>query len=195
LDHTPATVASAYVVVSQQTKIYKSSTLIRVQQRITDPTQAGSAIGVAQHLAQTYAQIAVTGSIGDRVYRLLNGRVPRSEVRLSAQPVQDLELLYISAESSDPRSAAAVANAAPTALRAFIDAQAGGMKRWPSMSAWPPIRKSRSTGCRRICSRAARTAKSWGRAGGAPGSRRQSPTSVATGWPGAGCWTDRRSRS
>jgi polysaccharide biosynthesis transport protein len=120
---TIATVASTYVVVSRQTKIYQSTTLVRVQGRVADPTQVGAALGVAQHLAQTYAQIATTDAIANEVYTSLHGSVPRGHVQLSAQPVQDLELLYISAKSPKPKEAAAVANAAPKALRRFIARQ------------------------------------------------------------------------
>jgi succinoglycan biosynthesis transport protein ExoP len=120
---TIATVATAYVVVSRQTKIYESTALIRVQQRAGDPNQAGTALGIAQHLAQTYAQIVGTDAIAKRVYESLHGRVPRSDVHLSAHPIQDLELLYISARSPDPAEAAAVANAAAVQLGKFIRSQ------------------------------------------------------------------------
>ncbi|MEP6811375.1 MAG: Wzz/FepE/Etk N-terminal domain-containing protein [Actinomycetota bacterium] len=125
---TIATVATTYVAVSNQTKVYKSTTLIRVQQQSGDPNQAGTALGIAQHLAQTYAQIASTDAIANRVFRALNGRVPRSAVHLSAQPVQDLELLYISATSSDPNQAALVANTAATQLGNFIRQQPPGLR-------------------------------------------------------------------
>lgn len=117
---TLATVASAWFVVSRQTKIYKSTTLVRVEQQVTDPTQVGNALGVAQHLAQTYAQIVSTDAMATRIFSSLHGRVPRSHVQISATPVQDLELLYISAKSPNPQEAAEVANAAPAALREFI---------------------------------------------------------------------------
>jgi succinoglycan biosynthesis transport protein ExoP len=120
---TAATVGAAYAVVSRESKIYKSTTLVRVQGRVSDLTQVGSALGVAQHLAQTYAHIVTTNAIAKQVYKSLNGRVPRDHVNLAASPVQDLELLYISATSSNPQEAAAVANAAPVALRQFIAAQ------------------------------------------------------------------------
>jgi capsular polysaccharide biosynthesis protein len=117
---TLATMLTTYVVVSHETKIYRSTIFVRVQQQTTDPNQAGTAIGIAQHLAQTYAQIATTDAIGNSVYRILGGKVPRYEIRLSAQPVQDLELLYISAKSTNPQWAADAANAAPVALRRWI---------------------------------------------------------------------------
>jgi capsular polysaccharide biosynthesis protein len=120
---TATTVATAYVLVSRETKVYNSSTLVRVQQRVADPTQVGQAIGVAQHLAQTYAHIVTTDNIADKVFTSLRGTVPRQNIHLSAKPIEDLELLYISATSPVPEQAAAVANAAPVVLRKFIDAQ------------------------------------------------------------------------
>jgi capsular polysaccharide biosynthesis protein len=117
---TIATVATTYVVVSRETKVYKSATMVRVESLVSDPTQLGTQLGIAQHLAQTYAQIVATGEMGDRIYKVLHGRVPRDEIQISASPIADLELLYISAQSSDPRVAAAVANAAPQALRDFV---------------------------------------------------------------------------
>jgi capsular polysaccharide biosynthesis protein len=120
---TVATVGAAYAVVSRETKIYKSTTLVRVQGRVSDLTQVGSALGVAQHLAQIYSHIVTTNAIAKQVYKSLDGRVPRDHVNLAASPVQDLELLYISATSPDPQEAADVANAAPVALRQFIAGQ------------------------------------------------------------------------
>jgi capsular polysaccharide biosynthesis protein len=120
---TVATLATTYVVVSHQTKMYKSATLVRVQGRVSDPSQVGSALGVAQQMAQTYAQIVVTDAIAQKVFKVLDKRVPRDHIKLSADPIQGLDLLYITAESPDPVQAADVANAAPVALREFIAAQ------------------------------------------------------------------------
>jgi capsular polysaccharide biosynthesis protein len=117
------TVAAAYVVVSRETKIYKSTTLVRVQSHVTDPTQIGSALGVASQLAQTYAQIVSTEAIANEVFETLHSRIPAGDVHISASPVQNLDLLYISATSPNPQEAAEVANAAPVALRRFIAAQ------------------------------------------------------------------------
>jgi capsular polysaccharide biosynthesis protein len=111
---------TAWVSSSAEPKVYKASTLIRIQQTITNPTDAGSALGVSQHLALTYAQIVGAYSIGTRVYHQLGGRVPRDQISITGEPVQNLELLYISATAHDPREAAEVANAAPVALRKFV---------------------------------------------------------------------------
>lgn len=118
---------TAYYRAAAEPKLYQATSFVRVQQAVTDPTQQGSAIGVAQHLAQTYAQIVGTYAVGDRVYRQLNRRVPRDEIDISGKPVQDLELLYIDAKSHNPAEAAAVANAAPVVLRQFIT-QAGTLR-------------------------------------------------------------------
>jgi capsular polysaccharide biosynthesis protein len=111
---------TAWARSSAEPKVYKASALVRIQQTITDPTQAGSALGVSQHLALTYAQIVGAYSIGNRVYRQLDGRVPRDEISITGEPVENLELLYISATAHDPREAAEVANAAPVVLRKFV---------------------------------------------------------------------------
>jgi capsular polysaccharide biosynthesis protein len=111
---------TAWARSSSEQKVYKASVLVRVQQTISDPTQAGTALGVSQHLALTYAQIVGAYSIGNRVYRELDGRVPRDQISITGEPVQNLELLFISATAHNPREAADVANAAPVALRKFV---------------------------------------------------------------------------
>ena len=119
--------ATAWFSASAEPKVYKATTLVRIEQTISDPTQAGNALGVAQHLAQTYAQIVSTHAIGDGVFTQLNGRVPRDAIDIKGTPVQDLELLYISATSQNPTGAAAVANAAPVVLRR-VAAESGSIR-------------------------------------------------------------------
>jgi capsular polysaccharide biosynthesis protein len=120
---------TAWARSSAEPKVYKASALVRIQQSISDPTQAGSALGVSQHLALTYAQIVGAYSIGNRVYRQLDGRVPRDEISIEGAPVQNLELLFISATAHDPREAAEVANAAPVVLRKFVNETGSGALR------------------------------------------------------------------
>src|SRR5205823_762103 len=114
--------AIAYVGSSSQQKVYRASTLVRVEQpsSSTDAQQQGDALGVAQHLAQTYAQIVSTRAIGDRVYAYLGGKGARDEIDIHGAPVADLELMDINATSHLPAVAAAAANAAPVVLRQFI---------------------------------------------------------------------------
>lgn len=110
----------AWYLASKQTKMYRATTLVRIQQSITDPTQAYGALAVGEQLAQTYAQIVTAQSIQQRIYNELTGKVGRSDVNISASPVQNLALLHISDTSSDPNRAALVANQAPVALRRSI---------------------------------------------------------------------------
>lgn len=124
---TIAAAAIAYYQSSQSQKLYRASTLIRIEQpsTTTDPQQLGDALGVAEHLAQTYARIVSTRAIGDRVDAYLGNKGPRAEVAIAGAPVQDLELMYINAESHVPDVAAAAANATPVVLRKFISATGG----------------------------------------------------------------------
>ncbi len=112
----------AWYLTSTKPKVYQASALIRVQQRITDPTQALGALQTGERLVRTYARIARTRTIAATIARQLEGRVPAEEVfgAIRAHQVEDLELLSITARSRDPSHAALIANAAPEALRSFI---------------------------------------------------------------------------
>lgn len=119
--------AVAYLQSSAEPKVYRASTLIRVQQptSATDPQQLGDALGVAQHLAQTYAQIIATDAIASKVSARIGAAARRSGIHITGEPVQDLELLYVRATSRAPDIAASAANATPVVLRQFL-AAAGG---------------------------------------------------------------------
>ena len=117
-------VGAAYFLTKQEQKHYQSSTLVRVVQRVQDPTQALGALQTGQKLAQTYAQIVETRAIAARIYERLDGQVPLAGIKVSASPVQDLDLLTITATATSPENAVRVANAAPRALRQFIKGSA-----------------------------------------------------------------------
>ncbi len=107
----------------RQTPVYEAETLVRIQQRIDEPSQAFESLEASQRLTETYAEIIQSGALGDRVERLLAPQLPGivvSDRDLTAQPVKDLELLTIGARDPDPRRATVIANAVPTALRNFI---------------------------------------------------------------------------
>lgn len=107
----------------RQTPVYEAETLVRIQQRIDEPSQAFESLEASQRLTETYAEIIQSGALGDRVERLLAPRlagVVVSDRELTAQPVKDLELLTIGARDPDPRRATVIANAVPAALRNFI---------------------------------------------------------------------------
>ncbi|MDQ4071865.1 MAG: Wzz/FepE/Etk N-terminal domain-containing protein [Actinomycetota bacterium] len=107
----------------RQTPVYEAETLVRIQQRIDEPSQAFESLEASQRLTETYAEIIQSGALGDRVERLLAPRLAGivvSDRDLTAQPVKDLELLTIGARDPDPRRATVIANAVPAALRNFI---------------------------------------------------------------------------
>jgi capsular polysaccharide biosynthesis protein len=112
--------ATAWALASSQPKVYEATALVRIQQRIADPTDARDALSVGERLARTYARIVSTRSIGERIFRQLDGRVPRHEISVSGDAERDVDLLYVTATASTPENAAAVANAAPFALRQLI---------------------------------------------------------------------------
>jgi capsular polysaccharide biosynthesis protein len=120
---TAAFVGATWYVTERQTKTYEASALIRVQQRGPKAGDAAAALQASQTLAQSYAEIIGSGALKPRISSLVAGRVAAgtvSEVVVSASPVQDLDLLSISARSRNPVGAMVVANAVPRALRAFI---------------------------------------------------------------------------
>jgi receptor protein-tyrosine kinase len=118
---TAALVAAAWYFAKQQTPEYEASTLVRVQGRVADPADAVGSLVLGERLAQTYANIVETREFDNRVEAQVAGRTGSTVAfDLSAEPVEDLELLWINARSSSPGTAAAAANAAPIALRGFI---------------------------------------------------------------------------
>jgi capsular polysaccharide biosynthesis protein len=112
----------AWFFVSRQTKTYSATSLVRVQQRITSPTEAYGALQTGQLLAETYAKIVEADTVRRRIFSLVHARIPTDNgaIRIQAAPVNQLDLLKISGLSSNPQDAALVANAAPRALRNFI---------------------------------------------------------------------------
>lgn len=113
-------VVATWFVTSRQQKIYTASTLIRVEQVANDPTDVINSLEAGQRLAQTYARIAETRTIRDQIYNALHGTVSLDRIDVTAQPVQDLELLTVSASHPSPRLARTIANEAPAAIRSFV---------------------------------------------------------------------------
>jgi capsular polysaccharide biosynthesis protein len=140
-------VGAAWYATVQQTQRYEAAALIRVQER--GRAAAGNpaaALTASQDLAQTYARLIGAGAlredmktlvaactrpsardasasscewlVGRRRAGLAPGTI--SSVKLTADNVQDLDLLSIMARSESPRDALVAAAAAPDALRRFI---------------------------------------------------------------------------
>src|SRR5437762_1739350 len=114
--------AAAWYLTEREQKVYTGTSLVRVQQRVQNTGEAFAALQTSGRLAQTYAKIASTTTIADRIYEGLNGKVPFSEIvgHVSGSQVEDLELLTISATSPDPHRAQLIANAAPSALQDWV---------------------------------------------------------------------------
>lgn len=146
---TAACVGAAWFTTSRQTKTYEASTLVRAQERGNSAGDAAAALQASQVLAETYAKMIGSGALAGEVRTLAatcaksngsaavparprtcawlagkrRGRLePRtiSRVKLSANHLQDLDLLSITARSANPRNALLAAAAAPDALRRFI---------------------------------------------------------------------------
>jgi receptor protein-tyrosine kinase len=113
---------AAFFVVSRQQSVYEASTLVRIQQQITDPSQSLGALATGQKLAQTYADIVETSTVAASIAASSDGHLQLADVagHVHGSPVQDLDLLWIRVRSPSPAFAARAANAAPAALRRFI---------------------------------------------------------------------------
>jgi capsular polysaccharide biosynthesis protein len=119
---TVACVGATWYATSLQTRTYEASTLVRIQPgyRGADPL---TAIQASERIALTYAKIIDAGALDARIRALVSKKISLQDfsgVSLSGHPVQDLELMWISARSRSPTRATIVANAAPKALGEFI---------------------------------------------------------------------------
>lgn len=112
-------VGVTWYLTSLQERTYQASTLVRLQQKGEGNSFASLDASVV--ISQTYGQIISSGALNEPTKLRTKGRIPQQligDVSLSADPVTDLALLWISAEGRHPAGVAAVANAAPDALRA-----------------------------------------------------------------------------
>jgi polysaccharide biosynthesis transport protein len=109
-------------LTSQQTKKYTASTLVRVEQKGTTASEQFGSLQTGALLAQTYARIAETSSVAERVREQLGSSVPQSAIDIHGSQVGDLELLDISATNTNPKLAARIANEVPEALAHVVNA-------------------------------------------------------------------------
>jgi capsular polysaccharide biosynthesis protein len=117
---TLALVVLVGIITSQETKQYKASVLVRVEQKGTTAADQFGSLQTGALLAGTYARIAETSSVADRVKAQLGPAVAASGIKISASQVSDLELLEISATNANPQLAARIANAVPAALTFLV---------------------------------------------------------------------------
>jgi capsular polysaccharide biosynthesis protein len=120
---TAALALAAWYFTSQETKTYTAQALVRIQQSISSPGQAESSLAASQQLARSYAAIIGAGALDPRVSGLLarqgsSGKA--GDASFSAEPLEDLDLLWIKGTSSNPERAGLIANTAALALKSFI---------------------------------------------------------------------------
>lgn len=116
---TAAIAVAAWFAVSREAPTYSASALVRVQEHATDPGQAVSSLQAGQTLAETYSTILSSGALNARIAQLAGrgGTPVGPSFDVSARTVQDLDLFWVSAHARSGAAAAALANAAPRALR------------------------------------------------------------------------------
>jgi capsular polysaccharide biosynthesis protein len=117
---TSALAVAAYVITSGQEKEYTASSLVRIEQKVTQPSDLYGALITGERLARTYALIASTDSVRKLVRERLPASVPDDAINIDAAQVSNLEVLSLSVTYSDPVVAARVANAIPGALSEFV---------------------------------------------------------------------------
>jgi capsular polysaccharide biosynthesis protein len=124
---TAAAVAVAWHEASGAPPTYRSTSLVRIQQRVADPAAALGALESAGLLAETYAPIAKSTPVAEAVQHRLRDRVPLSDVagNLSASVVDGLDLLRLQATASTPEEAQQLAAAMPAALASVVGAGPG----------------------------------------------------------------------
>ena len=113
-------VGTVWFLTSRQTKLYTASTLVQVQQRVTNASEVFGALQTGERLARTYVVIAQTDSVRREVREQLGDSVPPDAVAIDASQLDNLELLRLSVTNADPEVAARVANAVPAALQTFV---------------------------------------------------------------------------
>jgi non-specific protein-tyrosine kinase len=118
---------SAYLVTSVQPKVYEAESTLIVGQSLTGLGTDYSQLLVSQRLSTTYATVATTRPLLDKVIASLNleGTADDLAQRVRADAPLDSTLLTIAAQDGDPVRAAAIANALAAELVAASPAVQG----------------------------------------------------------------------
>lgn len=116
---TAALAVATYVITSREQKQYTASTLVRIQEKVTQESDLYGSLITGERLARTYALISQTSSVRDLVRKRLPRSVPDDALKIHAEQVSDLEVLKVSVTNPVPAIAARVANAVPGALADF----------------------------------------------------------------------------
>jgi capsular exopolysaccharide synthesis family protein len=102
----------AYVVSGTLPKIYDGKVTLIVGQSLTAVNPDYNQLLTSQRLAQTYAKVATSRPILDRVIQGLGLKVDAQELEkhVQAEAVRDSTFIVIAAQDPDPTRAAAIAN-------------------------------------------------------------------------------------
>lgn len=111
---------AAYVLTAREEKQYTASSLVRIEQKVSQPSDLYGALVTGERLARTYALIAQTASVRELVRKRLPPSIPDKALSIDAEQVSNLEVLKLSVTYSDPVVAARVANEIPAALAEFV---------------------------------------------------------------------------
>lgn len=117
-----ALAAAAYFAFTTP-EVYEAEALVRVDRSSNDIGEALAALSVSQRLAQTYARIVTTRSLASKVAERLGAPHTTLNVlgALTAQQVENLDLLRIRAKNASPEEAAKVANATAAVLKEYVE--------------------------------------------------------------------------
>ena len=118
---------AAYIVSANLPRVYEATNTLIVGQGLSATNPVLSQLQASQNLSQTYADVATTRPILDKVSARLNlglsADAMRAKVRASAP--QSSTLITITASDGDPATAAAIANAVADELIAASPAIQG----------------------------------------------------------------------
>jgi capsular exopolysaccharide synthesis family protein len=120
----------AFVVNRNTTPVYQASTTVLVTPGSAQALDSYNSLITSERLAQTYAQLLQSAPMLEETYRRLAipeagapaGNAPLRGFSVSAEPVQNTQLLRLAVTGTDPDLNAAAAN---TLVQVFIEWQAG----------------------------------------------------------------------
>jgi non-specific protein-tyrosine kinase len=118
--------ALAYGYARNQTPLYAASVTIEVKANDLENQNAYNQLLVAEQITKTYQQVITFRGVLDPVIAQLNLPFSSGELAGMITPSVDTEsrLINIRVSDTDPERAAAIANAIPDSLRAFLETQA-----------------------------------------------------------------------
>jgi len=112
---------AAFAISNVLPKTYEAESLLLVGQSLTAPNPDYSQLLASQIIAQTYAQVATTRPSLERVVAALELDVSPEALSVDVRAPANDTLLIITAQSTDPAEAAAIANALAAELLAGVD--------------------------------------------------------------------------